>query len=368
MGVSVDMKIFFMITGLGVGGAERQVLDLADRLNDLGHTIKICYMTGPVLLRPKSNDIELIGLNLQKSLSGLVRSIFELKSIIRTFDPDVVHAHMVHANLFSRLMRLVCPMKKLVNTAHSTNEGGKARMLAYRWTHSLADVNTNVTARAVQVYEEKKAIPVGGMIAVSNGIDTDIFKIDNDARSKIREFHGVSEHEKVILAVGRLAPAKDYENLITSFHLLSSKIADTKLWIIGEGNERQKLIELVHSLGISSKVVFLGVRSDVASFYNAADLYVLSSAWEGFGLVVAEAMASEKVVVATDCGGVSEVVGECGYLVTPKNAQALMAAMDKALRLTADEAAFLGRTARYRVLENYSIDKIVKVWEGIYFS
>lgn len=71
MGVSVDMKIFFMITGLGVGGAERQVLDLADRLNDLGHTIKICYMTGPVLLRPKSNDIELIGLNLQKAFRVL---------------------------------------------------------------------------------------------------------------------------------------------------------------------------------------------------------------------------------------------------------------------------------------------------------
>ena len=362
------MKILYLITGLGVGGAERQVLDLADRLHEQGHTVKICYLTGPVLLRPKHQEIELVGLQLEKNVSGFIKGALKLRKVIKTFDPNVVHAHMVHANLFSRLVRLTCPVKKLINTAHNTNEGGKIRMLAYRLTHSLADITTNVTSEAVKIFEEKKAVPLGGIIAVSNGIDTNVFKADKESRNNIRKSQGVSAHEKVILSVGRLVEAKDYENLINAFYLFSRQRTDIKLWIIGEGTERQRLVELVERLELSKKIVFLGIRSDVASFYNAADLYVLSSAWEGFGLVVAEAMASEKVVVATDCGGVNEVVGECGYLVPPKNAQALMNAMDKALQLTADEAELLGRSARQRVVENYSIEKIVEIWKGIYSS
>ncbi|MQT72062.1 glycosyltransferase, partial [Pseudomonas sp. FSL R10-0071] len=107
-------------TGLGVGGAERQVLDLADRLYEQGHIVKICYLTGPVLLRPNHEEIELVGLELEKTISGFIKGALKLRSVIKAYDPDVVHAHMVHANLLSRVVRLVCPIKKLINTAHNT--------------------------------------------------------------------------------------------------------------------------------------------------------------------------------------------------------------------------------------------------------
>ncbi|MQT71897.1 glycosyltransferase, partial [Pseudomonas sp. FSL R10-0071] len=123
-----------------------------------------------------------------------------------------------------------------------------------------------------------------------------------------------------------------------------------KLWIVGEGSERQKLTDLVIQLNLSNKITFLGVRSDVANIYNAADLYVLSSAWEGFGLVVAEAMASERVVVVTDCGGVKEVVGECGYLVPAQNSLALKNAITNALDISNAEAENMGRLARKRIV------------------
>lgn len=360
------MKILYIITGLGVGGAERQVLDLADRFYEQGHIVKICYLTGPVLLRPKNQNIELIDLELEKTISGLVKGSLKLKSVIKVFDPDVVHAHMVHANLLSRLVRLIQPIKKLINTAHNTNEGGKLRMLAYRLTHSLTDAMTNVTLEAVKVFEQKKATPVGGIFEVSNGIDTALYKRDKSSGQRIREAYGIGDDEKIILAVGRLEAAKDYENLISAFAQLTGSLTPTKLWIVGDGSERKKLSDLVDSLNVSDRVTFLGVRSDVAHIYNAADLYVLSSAWEGFGLVVAEAMASERVVVVTDCGGVKEVVGECGYLVPPQNSLALKNAMSKALSIPLIDAENMGRTSRTRIVENYSIDRIVGVWSGIY--
>ncbi|MFP3515003.1 glycosyltransferase [Pseudomonas sp. SIMBA_077] len=360
------MKILYIITGLGVGGAERQVLDLADRFSEQGHTVKICFLTGPVLLRPKRSDIELIGLDLERTFAGLIKGSIRLRSVVKKFNPDAVHAHMVHANLLSRVVRLICPMNRLINTAHSTNEGGKFRMLAYRATHFLTDVMTHVTLAACKVFEQKKAVPVGQILDVSNGIDTTLYKRVSFSGKRLREAYGVSDDEKLILAVGRLEAAKDYENLIFAFAQLSDDAAKTRLWIVGEGSERQKLSDLVSSLKLADKITFLGVRSDVADIYNAADLYVLSSAWEGFGLVVAEAMASERVVVATDCGGVKEVVGECGYVVPPQNASELSKAMSSALSLSGASAESMGRLARTRIVENYSIDKIVSVWLAIY--
>lgn len=362
------MKILYVITGLGVGGAERQVLDLADRFCIKGHTVKICYLTGPALLKPKSNNVELLGLELEKTVFGFIKGLLKLRGVIKAFKPDVVHAHMVHANLFTRVVKLSCPIKRLINTAHSTNEGGRIRMLAYRLTHALADVTTNVTVEAVKVFEQKKACPIGTMLAVPNGIDTEIFKPDMMARTLIRTSENIDEHEKLVVAVGRLVDAKDYENLLNAFSELYRKRRNIKLWIVGEGPERKKLTDLVRILGIHNRVRFIGIRSDVNRLYNAADLYVLSSAWEGFGLVVAEAMASEKVAVVTDCGGVKEVLGKYGYIVPRKNSFALMEAMNVALELDPREQQKLSSLARQRIIENYSINEIVKVWARIYES
>ncbi|SHM00381.1 ISL3 family transposase [Vreelandella subglaciescola] len=98
----------------------------------------------------------------------------------------------------------------------------------------------------------------------------------------------------------------------------------------------------------------------------ASDVFVLSSAWEGFGLVVAEAMACERPVVATDCGGVREVVEDAGFLVPPRNAKALAEAMGRALRLSDDERENLGRAARQRVVERFSLEATAQRYLDVY--
>ena len=123
------MKVLFVITGLGVGGAERQVVDLATRLVQLNHQVKICYLTGSPANLSIPNQIELIGLGVRKSVWGFFMAYAALRRVILRFQPDVVHSHMVHANILSRLVRLTTPIARLVCTAHSTNEGGKLRML-----------------------------------------------------------------------------------------------------------------------------------------------------------------------------------------------------------------------------------------------
>ena len=99
---------------------------------------------------------------------------------------------------------------------------------------------------------------------------------------------------------------------------------------------------------------------------SASDAFVLSSSWEGFGLVVAEAMACERVVVATDCGGVSEVVGSNGFLVEPKNSILLAEALNKALDLSDHERSNIGVAARQRIIDNFSLEANVDAYFKLY--
>jgi glycosyltransferase involved in cell wall biosynthesis len=139
-----------------------------------------------------------------------------------------------------------------------------------------------------------------------------------------------------------------------------------KLLIAGGGSLRSSLEKMVDDLGLSTRVQFLGIRDDIADLMSAADVFVLSSVGEGFGLVVAEAMACECVVVATDSGGVREVLGKAGFLVPSQDPDALADAILAAISLPKPEAIELGRAARRRVVETYSFDRAMEKWRDLY--
>ena len=360
------MRVLLVITGLGVGGAERQVLDIADSLCLLGHEVVICYLTGSASLSPKSKTIKMYGLDTRKTIFSLIKSGLSIRHIVKTFQPDVVHSHMVHANLLMRVMRIFVRMPKLVCTAHNTYEGGPLRMLCYRLTASLADCTTNVSTEAVAAFESSGAVAPGRMIAVPNGIDTQRFRSMPNARNSFRKKVGAEESVFVILAVGRLTDAKDYPNLLRAYSTLQLSHQNTELWIIGDGDLKHTLIQMAANLCIRDRVRFLGIQSEIEYWMNAADIFVLSSAWEGFGLVVAEAMACEKLVVATDAGGVREVLSGAGFLV-PKNRPDLLAeALSKAVVLEPDTVKHLGQQARAHIIKSYSLEKSVQQWLEIY--
>jgi glycosyltransferase involved in cell wall biosynthesis len=126
------------------------------------------------------------------------------------------------------------------------------------------------------------------------------------------------------------------------------------------------MMELSSSLEISDRVFFLGARNDIPALMSASDVFVLSSAWEGFGLVVAEAMACKRIVVATGCGGVKEVVGDAGYLVPPGDCDALARSMLQALELSCEKRGEIGENARQRVISKFSLDAAAGRYMALY--
>lgn len=361
------MKILLCITGLGMGGAEKVVIGLAEAFADRGHEVNIAYLTGVALVVPRNHDIAIVSLGM-KSGRDFFSAYFRLRRLVMDFQPDVVHSHMVHANILARLLRLTTTIPLLICTAHSSNEGGALRMLAYRLTDMLADLSTNVSDEAVAAFVARRAVKPGRMITVYNGISTSVFAFSESARAQIRKQLDVEDGCHVILAVGRLTAAKDYPNFLRALRTLRSSSVYFKAFIVGDGPLKRALKAEVDELNITEHLEFLGVRNDVPELMSAADVFVLSSAWEGFGLVVAEAMACECLVVATDCGGVKEVVGDCGYLVSPSNSTALYDAIVQGLTLTSSEADSLRARGRERIVRNYSLEVAVDRWIDLYSS
>ncbi|WP_439823811.1 glycosyltransferase [Aeromonas caviae] len=362
------MKLMLIITGLGMGGAERQVCDLADQFANKGHSVLLVSMTGETINRPQSLKIDVVELNMAKTPIGFIKAYWQARQLIKQFNPDVVHSHMVHANIFARLLRLTAPIKKLICTAHSSNEGGWLRMLAYRLTDRLCDISTNVSQDAVDISVKRGAAPAERIISMHNGIDTTRFTFNSKCRITKRKQLKIADDTPLIFAVGRLTDAKDYPNLLNAFSLLPMDLNHAQLAIIGTGEQQAKIEALVAELDLASRVHFLGLQRNVHEWMCAADLFVLSSAWEGFGLVVAEAMACERIVVATDCGGVKEVLGECGILVPPKDSAALSRGLCNGLAFSTVTAKSQGKLARERVLQKFSIEAVTNKWLELYVN
>ena len=296
------------------------------------------------------------------------RAILRLARVLRRFSPDVVHSHMVHANLLARLARPFIPRCALISTAHNIDEGGRMRELAYRWTDRLADITTNVSRAAVQRFIAVGAVPASRIMHVPNGIDTTGFRPDDALRERTRSGLGITD-EFVWLAVGRFDEQKDYPNLLRAFASCSADSKDDGLLLIaGDGPLRARIEALSQSLGIAARCRFLGKRSDVGQLMCAADAFVLASAWEGLPIVLLEAAAAGLPIVATDVGGNAEVVtpGESGMVVPPARSDKLADAMREIAALPPATRSRMGTQARSVVQHSFGIDAVVSRWETIY--
>ena len=165
-----------------------------------------------------------------------------------------------------------------------------------------------------------------------------------------------------------MAPAKDFSNLLRAFARVCAERSGARLWIAGEtaGAEFERVSGLAVELGLGERVRWLGLRRDLPALLDATDGFVLASAWEGMPLAVGEAMAMEKPVVATDVGGVRELVGEAGTMVPAQSPESLAQAMMGTIQSTLVERYAMGAAARERIAKNFSMEAKANEWEALY--
>jgi len=153
------MRIAYILTSLGIGGAERQALLLAERMAERGHAVTV------VTLRPRqaeewATSLDPHYLGLRKTPVSLVGGLAQARRILRSFEPDLVHSHCFHSNIFARLLRLAGPAAPLISTIHNVYEGAWPRMLAYRLTDPLCRRTTAVSEAAALRSSPTALIPL----------------------------------------------------------------------------------------------------------------------------------------------------------------------------------------------------------------
>lgn len=353
------MKILLVVTDLDLGGAEAQVVTLACGLAGRGHQVQVASLIDPVA---RTEQLEAAGvpwhsLGMRRGSADPL-GIIRLRHLIREFRPDVVHAHMVHANLLARLTRLTVRMPRLITTAHNTVEGGPLLDRAYRLTDRLTDLTTNVSKASVQAFIDRGVAAAGRITFVANGLDLEAFQADAEAAELVRQELGLTGF--TWLAIGRLAPEKDFSNLLQAWTQMPSH---ARLLIAGSGPEQQKLAEQA-----GPNVTFLGRRTDIPAIMAAADALVMSSQIEGLPMVLLEAGAAGLPVVSTDVGGTAEIIsdGTTGKLVPARNPAALARAMLWMMELTVQEREQLAAAAKARIQADYGLENVLDRWEQLY--
>jgi glycosyltransferase involved in cell wall biosynthesis len=360
------MRIVYVLTSLGMGGAERQVLALAARMAQRGHAVAL------MVLRPRLNEewptaLNVVHLEMRRNPIGVMAGLVRGRRFLRQFPPDLVHSHSFHANVVARVLKVLIPAPAVLSTIHNVNEGGWSRMLAYRLTDGLSRRTTAVSTAVAERFVRLNAVPQEKCVVVTNGIDIAEFSPSAERRAQMRSAMSVGE-EFIWLTAGRIVPAKDIPNLLRAFGLVRAKIPQVQLWIAGEGNATgvKRASGLVVESGSFDQVRWLGLRRDLPALLDAADGFVLASAWEGMPLVVGEAMAMGKPVAVTDVGGVRELVDDAGVLVPAHDSPALADAMVGLMSRSAEEREKMGCAARARIASDFSMDARADEWEALY--
>ena len=350
------MKIDYVVTGLDVGGAEVQVRDLAIGMKARGHDVSVTTLLPPKAyvdqLEAAGVIVRTLGISRQTpDFRAVLLAAFRLRRLVAIRRPEIVHSHMVHANLFARLA-LALSGNRLICTIHNIHEGGRARDLAYALTNWAAALNTTISEAATARFVNAHVLPKN-TITIYNGVDISRFSGVSDTNEPAGRFRWI--------AIGRLELQKDYPTLLSAMVHLPSATLD----IAGDGILRKDLVALAQELGIADRVTFLGVRNDIPDLLRQHDGYVLSSAWEGFGIAVVEAMASGLPVVVTDSGGPAEIVGRdgaAGIVVPASDAIALTAAMKTIVSLPEASRRGMGGSGRRRALAAFDLELVLGKW------
>lgn len=317
-----------------------------------------------------SDDIKIRALRL--SSPGDVTGAIQLARLLMREHFQIVHSHMFWSSLFASPIARLCGVPIIVETLHGTEawrKGWKASYLIDRATTRFVSKYVAVSEYDARFLEQKKGVPREKIAVIHNGVDLERFANATSKRKAIRQVIGSEDSDCILIMVARFHAGKGHRILFEAMRELVQVHPRLRLICLGEGEEEQQLRELRRTFGLERCIQLPGYQQNVAEWIAAADINVLPSFYEGLPLTILEAMASGVPTVASNVGGIPDVIedGVNGILVPPGDSHRLATAISQlmgnwALRTKMGEAAYK------RVSQRFTLEQQVSSTKNMYID
>lgn len=354
------MKILQVITSLRTGGAEKLIVDMVPLYQKQGHQVDVLLFDGtetPFKKQLQDKGVTIYQLGEGSSVYNPLY-IFKLIPFLRKY--DIVHTHNTACQLFTAVASLFSSAV-LVTTEHNTfnrRRNWKGYKILDQWMYSRYQ---SVICISDKTYDNLQQY-LGSdncLQIIYNGIDVNLYRMAEADFS-------LKKGKMVVSMVAGFRPQKDQDTLIKAFQYLPAD--QYELWLIGDGERRSEVMNLVDKLNLFDVVRFWGIRNDVPILLKSSDIIIQSSHWEGFGLAAVEGMAVGKPVIASDVPGLAQVVDGFGILFPQGDAKALA---DIILHLYEDPVYYqqiadrcLHRAAEFDI--HKTVDQYLQLYQSLY--
>jgi glycosyltransferase involved in cell wall biosynthesis len=371
------MRLLFVTTGLGTGGAERMLVKLLWALKSRGCECSVVSLLdsgtqGPVI---REFGVTIHELHVNRAW-GLVSAVWRLQEIARSFKPDVIQGWMYHGNLAACCAWLrIWRRPRLFWSVRQTFKGMKYEKamtrLIIRACAAISRLPTHVIFNSQVSREQHEAIGFcsARTLVIPNGFDLGCFRPNSKARAQTRAELGIPSDTPVVGMVARDHPMKDHATFLCAAVRVKQQLASTIFVLAGPGVDRTntRMLTMIKQFGLEDSVRLIGERKDTNTLYPAIDVLALSSAWgEAFPNVLGEAMACGIPCVATDVGETRQIIGNTGYVVSPSRPDELATKLLAVLSTESGNDVPLGDLARQRIQALYALEAIADSYQNVF--
>ncbi len=370
------VNLLYVITKLELGGAQKQLLSLVAHLDKQKYSLSLITARNGLLIN-KDQSIEKLRLIRSRYLERPVSpikdflAIWEIYCFIKKNKIDIVHTHSSKAGILGRWAARLAGAKIVIHTVHGWSFNEHQNPLWRRIIVWLERLTALITDKLIVVSHRDWQAGLDNYIGnkdkyrlVRYGIDYEDF---NKKVEGLREELGINTSDLLVGMISCFKPQKSPQDFIRLAFLVNKVIPRTKFILVGDGNLRKKIERLISKFNLEHKVILTGWRYDIPRILSAMDIFVLTSLWEGMPISVIEAMAASLPVVATNTGGVTEILleGKNGFLV-PKRDINKMA--EKLIYLLKDEnlRKQISHNARIYLDSNFALKNMVRNTENLY--
>jgi len=374
LGNTGNLRVLHVIGGLQSGGAEALLYRLVTRQSQIHH--EIIALAGPDWYSPflEERRITVHHLNIDSPYSAL-RALPKLKRLIELSGADVVQSWMYSSNLLAGLFARPLGLPVVWGIHSSTLEGTGlasrvAAKLGGRLATELTDFVINCSGRSARLHSSMGYGRVRGAV-IHNGYDPSVYFPDEQLRTQTRRELGIPKGSFLIGTIGRWSDQKDHANLISAMAIARKRGVPFRCLLIGRGltELNSDLISALDRSGCRESVILLGERADVPNLARALDLHVLSSRVEAFPNAVAESMLSGTPNVVTDVGDAQVMVGDTGWVVEPRNPEALAEGIATAFEeYRSDQDRWQQRrtAARKQIADRFTLEAMAASYEEVW--